>query len=380
MRKIVSVIIVLIMCISLVGCAEDAYEPVTAPESGVVSSDEEIISSVETEETTSAITTEETTVSETTVPETTVTTTVETTTTVPTTAEVTTTTPATTTTVPTTTEVVTTTEVPTTAFSVEETSLTMYASNSVNVRSGPSTDYDRIGHLDTNDEVTVTGIASTGWYRIDYKGTVGYVSNNYLSDEKVAVTTTAAESSSSSTTTATTTKTISSLRDALNSITLSPKETGFSDIDDYIDDLLSSITTSNMDTYDKLKACYDYLIDYMTYGQQEDLFWYWLYYGEYGGGYLALLEGVGVCDDYSAAYCMLANKIGVPMTVVSGQTHKASGGYTGHAWCELDMGNGTVYIFDPQIEDSIAGRQDGKVSYLRFGKTTEELADKYIKY
>ena len=256
----------------------------------------------------------------------------------------------------------------------------MYASNSVNVRSGPSTDYDRIGHLDTNDEVTVTGIASTGWYRIDYKGTVGYVSNNYLSDEKVAVTTTAAESSSSSPTTATTTKTSSSLRDALNSITLSPKEAGFSDIDDYIDDLLSSITTSNMDTYDKLKACYDYLIDYMTYGQQEDLFWYWLYYGEYGGGYLALLEGVGVCDDYSAAYCMLANKIGVPMTVVSGQTHKASGGYTGHAWCELDMGNGTVYIFDPQIEDSIAGRQDGKVSYLRFGKTTEELADKYIKY
>lgn len=80
----------------------------------------------------------------------------------------------------------------------------------------------------------------------------------------------------------------------------------------------------------------------------------------------------------SAAFCMLANKIGVPMTTVGGQTHTTDDRFTPHAWCELDMGDGTVYIFDPQVEDAIAGRQGGRISYLRFGGTTIQLADKYI--
>lgn len=133
-----------------------------------------------------------------------------------------------------------------------------------------------------------------------------------------------------------------------------------------------------MDTHDKLKACYDHLIATISYGSPENFVMYWLTYGEYGGGYAAMIEGLGVCDDYSSAFCMLANKIGVPVKVVGGQTHTTDGGFTGHAWCELDMGNGTVYIFDPQVEDAIAGRQGGRISYLRFGGTTVQLADKYI--
>lgn len=69
-------------------------------------------------------------------------------------------------------------------FSVEDMSATMYATDSVNVRSGPGTDYDKIGGLKKNEAVTVTGRASTGWYRVIIDGKTGYVSNVYLTDTK----------------------------------------------------------------------------------------------------------------------------------------------------------------------------------------------------
>ena len=76
------------------------------------------------------------------------------------------------------------TELVTEAFHVTDTHMTMYASQDVNVRKGPSANYERIGSLSTNQEVTVTGQADTGWYRISYRGGEAYVSNNYLTSEK----------------------------------------------------------------------------------------------------------------------------------------------------------------------------------------------------
>ncbi len=70
-------------------------------------------------------------------------------------------------------------------YTVKDMSATKYAKQKVNVRSGASTDYEQIGSLNANQKVTVTGQADTGWYRIDYNGKVGYVSDKYLSDQKV---------------------------------------------------------------------------------------------------------------------------------------------------------------------------------------------------
>ncbi len=100
-----------------------------------------------------------------------------------TTAPVTTNPPATTTT-PSTSNPATTTTASSAGFTVEEMSATMYATDAVNVRSGPSADYDRIGGLQRGDAAVVTGRASTGWYRIDLDGKVGYVSNAYLSSTR----------------------------------------------------------------------------------------------------------------------------------------------------------------------------------------------------
>lgn len=63
---------------------------------------------------------------------------------------------------------------------------TMYSKGDVNVRKGPSTDYEKIGALTLNQEVKITGQSkSTGWYRIEFNGGEGYVSQNYLSNSKI---------------------------------------------------------------------------------------------------------------------------------------------------------------------------------------------------
>ncbi len=64
----------------------------------------------------------------------------------------------------------------------------MYAKQTINVRSIPNADGERLGDLNTNDEVKVTGqCVETSWYRIDYSGGVAYVSNSCLGTDKAEV-------------------------------------------------------------------------------------------------------------------------------------------------------------------------------------------------
>ncbi|SCH38375.1 C40 family peptidase [Romboutsia sp. Marseille-P6047] len=49
----------------------------------------------------------------------------------------------------------------------------------LNVRSGAGTNYSKIGTLSKGDEVSVIS-ESNGWAKINYKGTNGYVSNDYI--------------------------------------------------------------------------------------------------------------------------------------------------------------------------------------------------------
>lgn len=64
----------------------------------------------------------------------------------------------------------------------------MYAESSVNVRDLPSIDGTKLGGLSKAQEVHVTGQCNeSNWYRIEYDGAVGYVSNDYLVNEKPVV-------------------------------------------------------------------------------------------------------------------------------------------------------------------------------------------------
>lgn len=65
---------------------------------------------------------------------------------------------------------------------------TKYAKSTVNVRDLPDKNGNKLGSFSQNDEVQVTGQCNeTGWYRIDYNGSVAYVSNSLLVNEKVEV-------------------------------------------------------------------------------------------------------------------------------------------------------------------------------------------------
>lgn len=72
-----------------------------------------------------------------------------------------------------------------TGYTYSELNQTMYAKSAVNVRDLPSTDGKKIGSLKASQEITVTGKCDqTGWYRFDWNGTTGYVSDKYIVSEK----------------------------------------------------------------------------------------------------------------------------------------------------------------------------------------------------
>lgn len=70
-------------------------------------------------------------------------------------------------------------------YTVADMEKIMYVQKGVTVREGPATSYAKLGSLKQNDEVKVTGKASTGWYRFDYNGKVGFCSDKYLGESKV---------------------------------------------------------------------------------------------------------------------------------------------------------------------------------------------------
>lgn len=84
-------------------------------------------------------------------------------------------------------------------YSIEDMADTqMYAKSSVNVRKSPSAEDEKLGSLSTAQEVTVTGLTSTNWYRISYNDGIAYVSANYLQNEKPVVQTAKKSSGGSS--------------------------------------------------------------------------------------------------------------------------------------------------------------------------------------
>ena len=73
-------------------------------------------------------------------------------------------------------------------YTYADMNVTMYAAEEAIVKDIPSNGGKRLGQLVLNQEVTVTGqCKENSWYRIDYNGKVGYVSNDYLVSEKIAV-------------------------------------------------------------------------------------------------------------------------------------------------------------------------------------------------
>ena len=156
----------------------------------------------------------------------------------------------------------------------------------------------------------------------------------------------------------------------LNNAELYPTSTGAAYCDEIVQDTLAQITSDDMTTYEKVRACYDYLVDTCHYGDNVLR----LDFPEANGtarAYGMLVGHVGACDDYSSAFTALTRAIGLNCYTVYGQTARADGGYTGHIWCVMNI-DGVEYVFDPQIDDNI-----GADIYYRFCVTYDETPDSY---
>jgi len=56
------------------------------------------------------------------------------------------------------------------------------AASSLNIRSGPGKEYDRVAAASVGEVVVILERTSEDWYKINYLGTVGYVNTPYLTD------------------------------------------------------------------------------------------------------------------------------------------------------------------------------------------------------
>lgn len=66
-------------------------------------------------------------------------------------------------------------------YKIKKLNCKMVTTARMNIRKGPRESYQRVGGLDINQEVKVTGYCeTTGWYRVEHGGIVGYVTGLYL--------------------------------------------------------------------------------------------------------------------------------------------------------------------------------------------------------
>ena len=150
------------------------------------------------------------------------------------------------------------------------------------------------------------------------------------------------------------------IRKLLNSATLRPYVSGHAELDAAVNALFDELFEPGMDTYDKVKACYDWVIEHTEYKRP-----YHEQSGYWQCAYQLIRDGIGTCNCYSNAFAVMMRYIGLECYVVEGTTTANAGGYTGHEWTTVKIGD-DFYVFDPQVEDAIAGRNGGKVNYVRF--------------
>lgn len=277
------------------------------------------------------------------------------------------------------------TEVPGTAVKV--------ATDTVNKRSEPRTSAAVVGQVENGEQVNVVASAEN-FYKLEDGS---WVYAPYFTDPVAAAPASQSSTSSTSSTSSAGSSQSSTpaapsssapvvndgtVQGILNSAPLNPRSTGYASTDAKIQEIFNQIFTSGMSTYDKVKACYDYIIYNTSYARgayvssagfgnpsegNNDAYIAW-------GALSCLTLGKGSCNTYSCAFIAMMKMIGLDAAYVSGSTHASGGGYVGHNWVEVYIG-GQTYVFDPQVEDNISGGG----TYQRFCKTYAQVSGKYIK-
>lgn len=96
-------------------------------------------------------------------------------------------------------------ETTTTTANIKSVNKTLYVTEPVNMRVGPSKDYDVVIVMDTDSAVKCSELIDDEWYKVSYNGYEGYCMAEYLTAEKPAETTAATTTAKKTTTTKATT-------------------------------------------------------------------------------------------------------------------------------------------------------------------------------
>lgn len=182
-------------------------------------------------------------------------------------------------------------------------------------------------------------------------------------------------------------KSESPMADLLAEAALNPTSPRSDALDAYLDELLPTIISDDMDTYAQVKACYDYLVQTVSYGSHTGRLGtpignttcgrIYSAYGEVEGfGAVALTAKTGMCNAYASAFILMTRKLGLDSYLVKGSTKGAGGGYVYHEWAEINV-DGNAYLFDPQLEQDL--RSAGLPDYSVFFKTYAQVGGRYAK-
>lgn len=208
----------------------------------------------------------------------------------------------------------------------------------------------------------------------------------------------------------------SSVDDWLNAVYLVPTVTGYPPLDKMVEHIFTEIIDFRMTTAEKVRACYDYLVDpaHFTYGSSpvsgsyrpiykknpylsmypkrvctpvralandRGYYYFQVALADHAlEGYTCmyaseLLAGkVGWCDHFSSAFAVMMRRIGLqcfPLYLNS----ELNGGYGAHMTTVMTIG-GIDCIFDPQIEQVIYLKH-GKNTYQRYGVPLTKVGDWY---
>ena len=166
-----------------------------------------------------------------------------------------------------------------------------------------------------------------------------------------------------------------SVKKLINTEKLNPQKTNDEELDKLIDKIFKKIHKKKMTTYEKVKACFDYLIKTVEY----DYSYHYdntRYVSDYDSTVVDLAKYVlttktGDCNAFSAAFMVMCRRIGLDIYITGGTISKKGGGRTNHAWTYMVL-NGTQYIFDPQVQSS-----NMHVPYYYFGKTYKQMGSTY---
>ena len=124
------------------------------------------------------------------------------------------------------------------------------------------------------------------------------------------------------------------------------------EVDGYVAEILAACTDESMTQLEKLRAVFDYVRNYGYLGRNPSIADAVMSQEQAASYACKIFEtGKGDCYNFTAAFYWLARGLGYDATAVVGTCRYTWGTRAiSHAWVEIPM-DGTVYLFDPQIEN-----------------------------